>query len=144
MAQRIQVVFDCKDPDAQAGFWAYALGYQLQPPPSGFASWEDFLRARGLTDRIGDASAIVDPDGHGPRVYFQRVPEPKVAKNRVHLDINVVGRAEITSAERRRTLTDAADDLVAHGATVIRPLDEIADEYFIVLQDPEGNEFCVQ
>lgn len=144
MARHVQVVFDCADPDAQAEFWSQALGYQLQPPPPGHHSWESFLEANGMRDRIGQASAIVDPEGSGPRVFFQRVPEPKVAKNRVHLDVIVVGRDEVPVDERKRRLQSAADGLVKLGARVIRPVSEEAEEYWVVLQDPEGNEFCVQ
>ena len=88
MVREIQVTFDCGDPAALAEFWAAALGYVLQPPPPGFDSWDAALDAWGVpADRRNDRSALVDPDGAGPRVFFQRVPEGKTAKNRVHLDV---------------------------------------------------------
>src|SRR5581483_1575883 len=89
MATRIQIVFDCADPARQAEFWRQALGYRYPDPPEGFASWEAWARQTLPEDQWNAASALVDPDGIGPRLYFQRVPEPRVAKNRVHLDLNV-------------------------------------------------------
>jgi hypothetical protein len=144
MAIPIQVTFDCADPEPVASFWAEALGYKLQDPPEGYASWPDFLTAIGIPEAEWNrASAIVDPEGRGPRIYFQRVPEPKVVKNRVHLDVNVGGGPE-TPADERRTRVDAAvERLSALGATKIRPYEENG-EYWVVMQDPEGNEFCLQ
>ena len=92
MAIPIQVTFDCADPDKLARFWAEALDYILQPPPDGFDSWDAFLESIGVPEDERDtASAVVDPDGQGPRLLFQVVPEGKSAKNRVHLDVNVGG-----------------------------------------------------
>src|SRR5919198_2427969 len=102
MATSFQVVIDCADPDGLARFWAEALGYRLQPPPEGFGSWEELLRAREVPeDQWNSASAVVDPEGRGPRIYFQRVPEPKAVKNRVHLDLNVSGAREASDDDRR-------------------------------------------
>jgi hypothetical protein len=84
----VQVTFDAADPAALAAFWAGALGYVADPPPEGFASWEAWATDQGIPEeRWNDASAIVDPDGAGPRIFFQKVPEGKAAKNRVHLDV---------------------------------------------------------
>ena len=88
MAKEIQVTFDCADPGALAEFWAEALGYQVQGPPPGFDSWPAALTAWGVPeDQWNSKSAIIDPDGEGPRIFFQRVPEGKTVKNRVHLDV---------------------------------------------------------
>jgi len=140
----IQVTFDCADPERVASFWAEALGYKLQDPPEGYANWPDFLTAIGVPEaEWNKASAIVDPEGRGPRIYFQRVPEPKVVKNRVHLDVNV-GGGPGTPIDERRTRVDAAvERLCGMGATKIRPYEENG-EYWVVMQDPEGNEFCLQ
>src|SRR5215470_9374336 len=82
MAIPIQVVFDCADPPVVARFWADALGYQLQGPPEPTAAWQAWLVEHGITEEHwNDASAIIDPDGNGPRIYFQRVPEPKALKS---------------------------------------------------------------
>ena len=144
MATPIQIVFDCADPDAQAAFWAAALGYILQPPPAGYSDWQTFATEHGMADRIGNVSAIIDPDGAGPRVFFQRVPEPKTAKNRVHLDLNVTTRG-MGHAERRQRIDAEVARLTGMGATMFRAFDQPeTDEMWTVMADPEGNEFCIQ
>jgi hypothetical protein len=143
MAHPIQVTFDCADPDRLATFWASALGYKKQDPPDGFETWNEFLASIGVPeDRWNSASAVVDPDGAGPRIYFQRVPEAKIVKNRVHVDVNVGTRAP-SPEEARRLVDREVDRLVAEGATNLRR-DEEHGEYWAVMQDPEGNEFCIQ
>ena len=134
MAHGIQVTIDCANPDRLAHFWAGALHYVVQPPPEGFASWPEFLTSIGVPESEWDSrSACVDPDGKGPRLFFQKVPEGKGAKNRVHLDVNVGGGNVDSEVER----------LVTAGATKVREHDESGDRW-VVMQDPEGNEFCVQ
>ena len=83
----------------------------------------------------------IDPAGEGPRLYFQRVPEGKAAKNRVHLDIRVAGR-EVRSEERRRLVSEKVERLVQAGASLAWANDTIRGSS-IVMRDPEGNEFCV-
>jgi hypothetical protein len=143
MATAIQVVFDADDPDKIAHFWAEALGYVLQPPPQGYESWQQLLAEMGVPESEWDkASAVVDPDGKGPRLFFQKVPEPKSVKNRVHLDLNVAGRA--TPPDQRRPKVDAeVERLIAAGATKLYEQEEYG-EYHVTMADPEGNEFCVQ
>jgi Glyoxalase-like domain len=146
MATRMQVTIDCADPGRLARFWATALGYRLEEPPDGFASWQDYWVSRGLPpEEVEDGyDSIVDPDGVGPRVWFQPVPEAKVVKNRVHLDLDVGGGRAAPLAERRRRVDTEADRLVAAGATRFRVLsEEGVDHYGVVMQDPEGNEFCL-
>jgi hypothetical protein len=144
MAAPIQVVFDCADPNRLATFWASALGYILQPPPPGHSSWEEFLRARGVPEGEWNArSAVVDPDGSGPRLFFQRVPEPKTAKNRLHVDINAGGGWDTPTEERRRRVDAEVDRLVREGAVAVQEFDELGERW-VVMRDPEGNEFCVQ
>ena len=142
MAIKVQVTFDAAHPPALAGFWGELLGYVEQDPPEGFDSWEAWAVANDLPrERWDDYAARVDPDGAGPRLYFQRVPEPKTAKNRVHLDLAVGGRG--TPPEESRALVAAAvERAVAAGATRVREVDE-GDEHWVVMQDPEGNEFCL-
>jgi hypothetical protein len=145
MATSIQLVFDTADPDRQARFWAEALGYEIQSPPDGFDSWDAFLAAQGIPEeRWNDASAIVDPDGRAPRIYFQRVPEGKVAKNRMHMDLNVGGGASVALEERRQRVDTEVARLKALGATDERGAIERDGEYWVRMNDPEGNEFCVQ
>ena len=142
MAVPIQVTFDCANPDAQAHFWADILGYQLQPPPDGYTDWPTFLREHGVPeDRMDSASAIVDPAGAGARIFFQKVPEGKTAKNRVHLDVNV--GAGYPAGERRGRVDAAVERALGLGATRLRTVEEFG-EYCVVMQDPEGNEFCLQ
>jgi glyoxalase superfamily protein len=130
MATSIQVVMDCADPSRLAAFWAVALGYELQPPPEGFDSWEAFLSSIGVPESDWNSrSAVVDPEGKGPRLYFQQVPEPKTAKNRVHLDVNAGGGHEVADEERRMRVAAKVEE---------------NGEHWVVMQDPEGNEFCVQ
>lgn len=144
MATSIQVTFDCADPNRLAQFWATALGYKLQEPPEGYASWEAFLAAQGVPqEQWSSMSAVVDPDKVGPRLLFQRVPEPKTVKNRVHLDVNIGGGFGTALDERRRRVDAEAKRLAGAGATQLRTFDENG-EYWTVMQDPEGNEFCLQ
>ena len=144
MATGVQIVFDCADVDRMAKFWAEALGYKLQDPPDGFHSWEEWLRDAGIPESEWDrASAIVDPEGGGPRIYFQKVPEPKVTKNRVHIDINCGGPPG-TPIEQRQVRAEAeAQRLGGLGASELRRQSEHG-EFWIVMQDVEGNEFCLQ
>jgi Glyoxalase-like domain len=101
VAAKVQVVIDCADPARLAGFWAEALGYRVQDPPSGFDSWLAFLISVGVPEsEWNSASAVVDPDGAGPRIYLQRVPEPKAGKNRLHLDLNVGGGHDVPIDQR--------------------------------------------
>jgi len=139
---KIQVVFDAADPDKLAEFWALALGYIPEPPPEGFATWEDFARSIGMPEeRFGDQAAVVDPDGAGPRVYFQRVPEGKTAKNRVHLDVRVAG-PDVRGEERARRIEEHVTRLTEAGASVAWREKDIRGSS-VVMRDPEGNEFCV-
>ena len=143
MAIRLQVVFDAADPPKLAAFWGEAIGYVEEDPPDGFESWEAWAVANDLPREDWDRyDSRVDPDGAGPRLFFQRVPEPKTAKNRVHLDLDVSGGRGTPIEERRRRVADAVERVVAAGATRVKAYDE-AGQHWVVLQDPEGNEFCL-
>lgn len=144
-ATKIQLVFDCADPAAQADFWAEALHYVVPSPPEPHATWDDWARAMGIPEeRWNDARAIEDPDGVGPRLFFQKVPEGKVAKNRMHLDLNVGGGPSVSLEERRARVDAEVERLKALGATDDRGAMERDGEYWVRMNDPEGNEFCVQ
>ncbi len=144
MATRVQVVFDCADPDRMARFWSQALGYEIPGPPEGFDSWEAWLASMGVPEEDwNSASAVEDPDGVGPRIYFQRVPEGKSVKNRLHLDVNVGGGRGTQIEERKATIDQEATRLEGLGATRGRPL-EGRGEYCLLMFDPEGNEFDLQ
>ena len=143
MGVRIQVVIDAREPETLARFWAEALAYQEEPPPPGFDDWPGFLRSIGVPEEEwGRYAAVVDSEGTGPRVFFQKVPEGKVVKNRVHLDLSVGGGREAALEERRKNIAQAAARLEGLGATVVCPKEE-AGSYWVVMQDPEGNEFCL-
>jgi Glyoxalase-like domain len=137
----IQIVFDAANPNDVAEFWRKALGYKIQDPPPGFDTWEAWLEAHGLEDN-GDVAAVVDPDGARPRIYIQRVPEPKMVKNRLHLDVSVDGARGCPPEERRNRLEAEATRLVAFGATKLEYRESELSSC-IVMQDPEGNEFCL-
>lgn len=143
MAIPVQVTFDCADAERMAAFWATALGYIVQPPPPGFDTWEAWASSMGIPYDPGAVSAIVDPDNKGPRLFFQRVPEPKAAKNRMHLDVNAGGGRDTPEDERRGRVEAKVEELVSAGASLQRDAEE-RGEHWVVLQDPEGNEFCVQ
>lgn len=144
MARDVQFTFDCADPAGLSAFWAEALGYRLQDPPKGFDSWEQALDALGVPpERRNDASAVIDPDGAGPRVFFQRVPEGKVVKNRAHLDVRAAPGLE--GDARMAALEAEAERLVSLGATRLQryePEPPMGAGH-IVMADPEGNEFCL-
>lgn len=144
MASSIQVTFDCADPDLLAAFWASVLRYSREGPPSGYANWPDFLTAQGVPkEQWNAASAIFDPAGGGPRIYFQRVPETKTIKNRVHLDVTVSGGRYAEPAEQHRLIDAEAERLLKMGAARL-PSPNVHGAYWVVMADPEGNEFCLQ
>ena len=140
--REVQVTFDCADPRSLSLFWNAVLGYRFPPPPPGFGSWDEFA-ATLPPDQRNSASASEDPAGQGPRLFFQRVPEPKTAKNRVHLDVRAAPGLE--GEERMAALEAECDRLVALGATRVRrhEPEPPMSAGFIVLRDPEGNEFCL-
>ena len=152
MSARFQLVIDCKDPDRLARFWAAALGYVLEPPPEGFATWDDFRRDIGLPDSyLGmDADSIVDPSGAGPRIWFRAEPDAKVVKNRLHLDIHVSGgrstgqNRSVPLAVRAQLVDAEAARLADLGATITGALTvDGLDHYAMGMKDPEGNEFDI-
>lgn len=145
MTTEVQITFDCADPAALATFWAGVLGYQVQPPPDEFASWEAALEAFGVPrDQWNSRSAILPIEGPHPRIFFQRVPEGKILKNRVHLDVRAAPGLE--GDERMSALETEANRLETLGATRayrIEPDKATMETGLIMLRDPEGNEFCL-
>ncbi|MGY1671198.1 VOC family protein [Geodermatophilus sp. SYSU D00710] len=140
MATDFQVVIDSADPHAQADWWAEALGWQVEPQDEAFirrtveaghAAEADTTTHRGALVWASGA-AITSPDPDRPRVLFQRVPEGKTVKNRLHLDLRVGD--DRREAEVARLLSLGATELwrASQG-----PFD------WVTLADPEGNEFCV-
>jgi hypothetical protein len=144
MTRDVQFTFDCADPAAMAAFWAEALHYRRPDPPAGFDTWEQALDAMGIPpERRNDASAVVDPEGVRPRVFFQRVPEPKQVKNRVHLDVRAA--PGLAGDERMAALETEAQRLIALGAKRLQryePAPPLGAGH-LVMADVEGNEFCL-
>ncbi len=139
--KQLQVTFDCEEPERVARFWCEVLGYVVPPAPEGFATWDAFDRTLPA-ERQGSAFASVDPSGVGPRLFFQRVPEHKVVKNRLHLDVRV--GTGLVGGERLSALEAECARLVALGATRVRLLRaDGVDESCLVMRDIEGNEFCL-
>jgi hypothetical protein len=139
--KQFQVTFDCAEPERVARFWCEVLGYVAPPPPEGFATWDEFNRSQPAEQR-DSWFACSDPSGVGPRMYFQRVPEGKVVKNRLHLDVRA--GTGLVGEERLATLEAECARLVALGAVRVQllPADGV-NESCIVMQDIEGNEFCL-
>lgn len=133
MVNRFQLTVDAANPRTLGAFWCEVLGYIEQPPPPGFETWEEALDAFGIDRSDPDrAFAIVPPDTDGPRIFFLKVPEEKVVKNRWHLDVGVPD-----------DMHKRADELVELGATIVQEFNE-PEGHWITLLDPEGNEFCIQ
>ncbi|MEA2550488.1 MAG: hypothetical protein QOE25_257 [Actinomycetota bacterium] len=107
------LTFDCGAPVVVATFWSRALGFELDPEADDEGAW------------------ISDPSGKTQGMYFQRVPEGKVAKNRVHPDVRPSG----SMAEEVERLTEL-------GATQLEFID-VGTSFWTQMRDPEGNEFCV-
>jgi hypothetical protein len=151
MPVRFQLVIDCRYPELLARFWAAALGYVLEPPPAGFATWDDWRRDIGLPDSElgGGPDSIIDPHGDGPRIWFHAVPGAKAGKNRLHLDVYASGGAGITDrsvplAIRRQRVDAEARRLATLGATITGALAaDGLDHYAMGMKDPEGNEFDI-
>ncbi|HEX6146344.1 MAG TPA: VOC family protein [Acidimicrobiia bacterium] len=133
----------CDDPAALAEFWAEALGYIVQPPPEGFSTWDEFADSVGIPEEMrNDISAVVDPEGAGPRILLERY-DGGARSQRVHFDVNVT--EEQTGDEERKTiLEEERVRLEALGASFNREATGMAGEYWIEMFDPEGNWFCVQ
>ena len=140
-ATEFQVTFDCAEPERVARFWCEVLGYVVPPPPPGFDSWDAFNQSLPAAQQ-DSAFACVDPDGVGPRLFFQRVPEGKTVKNRVHLDVRV--GTGLVGEERVAALEAECARLLPLGATRVRLLEaDGVNESCLVMQDVEGNEFCL-
>lgn len=145
MSLGVQIVYDCASPQMLSAFYAAILGYKVQAPPEGFATWESFLASIGVPEEEwDDGSAIVDPDGKGPRIYFQRMDTPKPAKNRLHIDVDASGGRSVPPEERRRRIDAEATRILGLGMGARKvQASEDGDWYFVTMLDPEGNEFDV-
>lgn len=150
-----QLTIDAIDPARMVQFWAPALGYKVQPPPTGFKTWNDYYLSIGVPEDELNTSAdgtdrIYDPTGAGPTIWFQSVQEKAPGKNRFHLDLYPTRRdTSLTTEQRVRVVEKLVTKLQFAGAGVLRrfPVDfpgaGESEGYFVVMADPEGNEFCI-
>jgi hypothetical protein len=107
-------------------------------PPDGYSSWAE--HARTQAEEPGEAwIQVADPDQRGPTLLFHRVPEAKTVKNRVHLDVRALDDGP---GDRQQQADVFIDRILGLGGAKVRDVTEDAG-YFAVMQDPEGNEFCV-
>lgn len=139
MERSVQVTFDCRDPHSLARWWADLLGYEVEDThdtvsgllEQGVLSLDDVVEIQGRLE-FADAAVARDSAGRGPRLFFQRVPEPKVGKARLHLDVPV--DPDHLESEVSRVL--------GNGGTFVE-YREHPGHRWAVMQDPEGNEFCL-
>jgi hypothetical protein len=150
MAAQFQLVINCVGhPEPLARFWAEALGYVLEPPPTNFATWDDWRRDVGLPEswQGRGTDCIIDPEGAAPRIWIQVVPDPKTTSNRLHIDIHASGGREVPIEARKGRVDAEARRLCALGATLLSNVNEElepeASHYAVALKDPEGNEFDI-
>ncbi|MEV6303212.1 VOC family protein [Actinoplanes sp. NPDC051861] len=133
MTLRLDLTLDCADAERLAPFWKLALGYEDEPPPAPFATRAEWAASFGEPEEDeGGGAWLRDPSGAGPRLVLLDVPEPKTAKNRLHIDVRVGSTAWAD-------ITAKADELVGAGGRVLATF----DGHHVVMADPEGNEFCV-
>ena len=141
-----QLTIDANDPALLARFWARTLGYQPVPPAEPETTWHAHYRGR-LGEEAAFGDRLFDPAGLRPPIWFQKVPETKAGKNRLHLDLYPTGRDNALPMDRRIEIVEAkVAELVGLGASVEHRTREDDPEdpvYFVVMYDPEGNEFCV-
>jgi hypothetical protein len=138
MARKIDLTLDCANPRKVAEFWKLALGYVDAPAPPPFATRQEWLIHHGVPEEEWDRGAwLCDPAGVGPRLFLQGVAEPKVTKNRLHLDVRVADSCDVD--ERWARIAEMAERLTVAGATTLQ---EFTGRH-VVMADPEGNEFCV-
>jgi hypothetical protein len=147
MAVTFDLTLDCADARLLAAFWKTALGYVDEPPPAPFATRAEWLAqfdpledgsGNGSEDDPADDGAwLCDPAGVGPRLSILKVPEPKTAKNRLHIDLRVPGYG--SPGERWARIRAEAERLVGAGGRILTEV----EGHHIVMADPEGNEYCV-
>ena len=139
MATKVQITMDAHDAHALAGWWANLLGYEMEDHhdlvtgllEQGIVTEEQVSRIDGRLGFAGVATAR-DPEGIAPRFFVQEVPEDKVAKNRIHLDVPI-GDEELDAVVER---------VVGTGATLVE-VREHPGERWAVMADPQGNAFCL-
>lgn len=140
----IGITMDCADARVMTRFWALALGYEEAPPPEGWGTWADFLTDHEIPeDEWGDGGVIQPATGIGLTISFMKVQEPKIVKNRLHLDVKVSGGRHVDPEIRNRRIRAKAAELIAAGASTLREDRVNGHLDHLVMADPEGNEFCI-
>ncbi len=135
MALRVDLTFDSARAEELAEFWKVALGYEDEPPPAPFTTRDEWVASFGEpAEDEGGGAWLHDPAGVGPRLVFLDVPEPKVAKNRLHIDVRVGKHGEPWPR-----ILAKVEELRAIGGRVLHTF----EGHHVVMADPEGNEFCV-
>lgn len=138
MGRKIDLTMDCADASVLASFWKLALGYVDEPAPPPFKDRGEWLASFGVPeDEWNDGAWLCDPEGIGPRLSILTVPEGKVAKNRLHIDIRIPSTG--SAGDQWGCLMEVVDSLVAAGGRVLHTI----PSHHVVMADPEGNEFCV-
>jgi len=138
MVTRVDLTMDCADPDRLADFWKTAAGYVDEPPPPPFTTRAEWMESfEDLEDDGMGGAWLIDPTGIAPRLCLLQVPEPKAAKNRLHMDLRISGDGPVE--QRWREVGAELARLVAAGASVVAEF----PPHHVVLADPEGNEFCL-
>ncbi len=144
MTTRWTLTFDCHDPAAMARFWTLALGYVDAPPPEGFDTWEAWLNHFDVpAEEWADGTSLEDPQGVLPSIGFLKVPEPKTAKNRLHLDLQVSGGRHLGTKKRTKRIEKMVALLEEAGGSVQYRSMHAGELDHVTMSDPEGNEFCV-
>jgi len=146
VALAVQIVIDCAQPHPLADWWAETLGWVVEPQDESFigsmidkglATEADTIVHKG--SMVWATATAVRPDGDAapgqPRILFQQVPEPKIAKNRVHLDLRHDRDSDFDLAQFKQSLLDRGATEVGGG--------QQGPHQWVTLADPEGNEFCV-
>jgi hypothetical protein len=138
------LTIDCRDPGTVARFWAVALGYVERPPPAGWDSWAAWFRHFDVPEEDwGDVATLCDPDGVLAPISLLRVPERKVVKNRIHLDLQVSGGRAEPDHVRRPRIEAMVAALTAAGGTVLAAYEHDGVLDHVTMADPEGNELCI-
>jgi len=141
---KISITLDAADPALLARFWSAALGYVEASPPTGWSTWENWFREHDVPkSEWNDGAAIEDPLGNGPSISILKVAEPKTAKNRLHLDLQVSGGRHVDSEVRSSRIEATVSSLIEMDAIVVKRHIHQGRLDHVVLADPEGNEFCV-
>lgn len=142
-ARNFEITFDAKNSKALAAFWMEALGYEPMGPPKGYETWEAWRIAMELSEEeMDEGASIAAPDGTR-YITFLNVPEPKVAKNRLHLDLDVAPDRTAPLLEQKTIIDAEVERLKKLGATKLYDA-VVGEHYRVTMADPEGNEFCLR